>query len=125
MPADDSEYFLEVPQPYDRCAERLSLTVLPNGDVYPCLRSIGIDAMKLGSLSQQSVEEILQRARNSQPLARLRTEGPAHLFELAQAAGEWTAGSRFVDSCQLHTNLLTRASIGRHGLFAPPQMRGE
>jgi hypothetical protein len=123
-PANDSDYFLVAPQPYDRCAERLSLTILPDGDVYPCLRGIGIDAMKLGSLSRQSAREILRRARNSQPLARLRSEGPAHLFELARAADEWTAETNFVDSCELHVRLLTGASGARHGLLTEPQTLG-
>jgi hypothetical protein len=73
--------------------------------------------MKLGSLSQQDAGEILQRARDNQPLARLRSEGPAHLFELAQKAGEWTAQASFVDSCDLHTHLLSRASGALHGLL--------
>jgi hypothetical protein len=123
-PANVGDYFLPAPQPYDRCAERLSLVVLPDGDVYPCLRSIGIDAMKLGSLSGQSAGEILHRARNSQPLARLRGEGPAHLFELAQAAGEWNAETNFVDSCELHIRLLTGASGAVHGSLTEPPTLG-
>ena len=123
--ATDSEYFLTAAQPYDRCAERFSLTLLPNGDVYPCLRGIGIEAMKLGSLSQQSAGHILRQARESALLARLRTEGPAHLFELAQAAGEWTADAGFVDSCELHTNLLIKTSLARHGLLTQPQLGSE
>jgi hypothetical protein len=45
----------------------------------------------------------------------LRSEGPAHLFELAQAAGEWNAETNFVDSCELHVRLLTGASGALHG----------
>jgi hypothetical protein len=123
-PANDGEYFLGAPQPYDRCAERLALTVLPNGDVYPCPRSIGFDAMKLGSLSQQDAGEILQRARNNQPLGRLRSEGPAHLFELAREAGDWTVPASFVDSCELHTHLLSGASGALHGLLSQAQTQG-
>jgi hypothetical protein len=121
---NDGDYFLETAQPYDRCAERLSLTVLPNGDVHPCLRGIGVDAMKLGSLSGESAEEILHRARNSRPLARLRDEGPAHLFKLAQAAGEWNAETNFVDSCELHVRLLTGASCALYGFLTEPQTLG-
>jgi hypothetical protein len=123
--ANHSEYFLAAAQPYDRCAERFSLTLLPNGDVYPCLRGIGIEAMKLGSLSQQNAGDVLQRARESTSLARLRTEGPAHLFDLAQAAGEWCADAGFVDSCQLHANLLTKTSLARRGLLTLPQLGSE
>jgi hypothetical protein len=119
-----ADYFLGTPQPYDRCAERLSFTVLPDGDVYPCLRGIGVDAMKLGSLSRQRAEEILHRARNSRPLARLRSEGPAHLFELARAAGEWTTETNFVDACELHVKLLAGASNAWHDLLSRPQTLG-
>jgi hypothetical protein len=122
--ANGSDYFLAAPQPYDRCAERLSLAVLPDGDVYPCLRGIGIDAMKLGALSEQSAAEILHRAQNSQPLARLRSEGPAHLFKLAQAASEWTAETNFVDSCELHVRLLTGNSGALYSLLTEPQPLG-
>jgi hypothetical protein len=80
--------------------------------------------MKLGSLSGESAEEILHRARNSRPLARLRDEGPAHLFKLAQAAGEWNAETNFVDSCELHVRLLTGASCALYGFLTEPQTLG-
>jgi hypothetical protein len=80
--------------------------------------------MKLGSLSGETAEAILHRARNSQPLARLRSEGPAHLFELARAAGEWNAKTHFVDSCELHVRLLAGASSALPRLLAEPQTLG-
>lgn len=102
------DFFLSAPPRYDRCAERFSFTILPNADVYPCLRSIGAEAMILGSLTRQSVDEILDIARQSAPLARLRNEGPSHLVELAKSAGDFPGTAQFADSCQLHRNLLER-----------------
>jgi len=104
----DDDFFLPAPQQFDRCAERFSFTVLPNGDVYPCLKGIGFEAMMLGSLSRQSMTEIVDTAQQNTALARLRNEGPAHLFELARAAAPGIDDLRFADSCQLHTGLLAR-----------------
>ena len=84
---DDDDFFLPAPQRFDRCAERFSFTVAPDGDVYPCLKSTGFAAMMLGSLARQSVAEIVADVHRNTALARLRNEGPAHLSELVMAAG--------------------------------------
>lgn len=80
--------------------------------MYPCVRGIGLPALRLGSLRQESPLTIMQRTLANKALRRLRDEGPYYLFEAvkkSQAGNLLYPG--YVDACHFHHHVLTTPEL--------------
>jgi len=114
-PPDDGEgWLLESLPTRRRCAEVFTFLVAPNGDVYPCLRGLGETALRLGSLREEPVGEIMGRAMARPEMHKLRKEGPRHLHEAIQrseARGSLHRG--YLDPCHFHRHALHDAALAR------------
>jgi hypothetical protein len=105
-PGDEAFLLPEVPV-RRRCAEVFTFLVAPGGDVYPCLRGLGADALRLGSLRREAMSDIVARAAASAALGKLRAEGPRHLYDAVSGSpAKRLLHSGYLDSCHFHNHAL-------------------
>jgi|RhiMetdeSRZDD1v2_1073273.scaffolds.fasta_scaffold89259_4 hypothetical protein len=101
-------FLLEEPPLRRRCAELFSFLIAPGGDVYPCSRGLGLQALRLGSLRSETVEVIIQRTIENRALAKLRADGPYYLYRALKASKDGgLLYPGYVDSCHFHHHALT------------------
>jgi radical SAM protein with 4Fe4S-binding SPASM domain len=103
-----------IPEPPLRrpCNDLMGIVIDVNGDVYPCARSLGQPAMRLGNLASEPVAAIVARAVGQPALIRLHAEGPRHLYDACRSSPHRGAlRSGFLDSCDCHMSLLADPAL--------------
>jgi len=108
------QWILEAPPLRRRCAEFFAFFVAAGGDVYPCSHGAGLSALRLGSLSKESILAIVERAIALTGLKELRDNGPHSLYQAIRHSGH---GDRllpgFVDACHFHRHVLSDPALNQ------------
>jgi hypothetical protein len=109
---DGGRLLLSPPPTRRRCASLFAFFVMPGGDAYPCDRGVGMAALRLGSLKDESVSAIMRRTVANAALRKLHDCGPQFLYQAVQAAPEARLLYRgYVDACHFHHHLLSDSQL--------------
>jgi hypothetical protein len=112
-PANSALSYLSPAPPLKRrCAEGFAFTVIAGGDVYPCSRGAGMQGLRIGSLQNQSVADILAHVRPNQVLRHLRDQGPRSLYDtIRQGVHAGLLAPGYVDGCHFHRHVLGQPAL--------------
>ncbi len=107
IPAED--FWTRPGLPEGHCADILNLTVTPDGGVYPCCAGSELcPSLRIGSIHEQSLAEMMAASRGHFLLRTLIHAGPRHFAGLI--AGTGLAGRLrpgYEDICDLCGHLFT------------------
>jgi hypothetical protein len=107
-------YLLDEPPLRRRCAGLLDFLIAPGGDVYPCARGIGVPALRLGSLNNESVLDIIRRTLANSALRKLRAEGPYYLYKAVKGSkARNLLYPGYVDCCHFHHHALSDPELAQ------------
>lgn len=99
-------------QPKGFCFDDLSLTVAPNGDVFPCCCGSELrDSLKLGNLYSKSISKILEEANENAALVYLLRFGPAELAKILEKQGMPVAESKYNTICALCLKVFQKQNL--------------
>ncbi len=99
--------------PEHSCRLMNDLTVLPNGEVYPCCSQGGFTPpLRLGSATDMPLAQLVERFQEDALYRRLLQSGPAWFLRAVQEAGlSSRLQQRYVDVCHLCHDLLSDPEI--------------
>jgi len=96
----ENEKNTQIKTPEGCCLWQLNLTVTPDGFVYPCCAGSELSkALRLGTLKQTSLWNILDNLKYRMELHGLFREGPGKLLEIVRAILPAYERKTYVDMC--------------------------
>jgi hypothetical protein len=103
------DMWLDPGLPAGACHEVLSLTVVPNGDVFPCCAGSELcPSLCIGNVFRQSLEEMMAQLSDNQLVGTLVHRGPAYLAGMIHEAGlGHKLGDKYANYCHLCNDIFT------------------